>query len=514
MKLWLSITLLLLVTACNRPEIPKSIEDGIAPGTLDRAVEYQYLRVRQQLQQSNGDEIANNWQHMADWYFAYGHYGLAVTAYETAQLAGNDALELDHMLGLAYLNEGRPEQALTQFVKVTSHSRDFVPALLGAGRASEQLGYTNDAKKYFSQAAELDENCIPAILALVRLTDVEMNSDKTGTMLRHAYQLDSRSVPVIYAMARYERKHGNHDVADQLITTIGQEKGEQSRLEYPDPWSDRVRNLQTSVQAHLNRAKQFEAGGVWQRANNAYQMAIAADDNNLSATVAYVEYLLRTKRIPLAERIADQGLQRFPESTKLVSYRGRARLGQGNLQGGLLDALRLVELQPDDAEIRLFAAQLCFIAEQFDRIESLMVAAPNDTINKSIVTDLIALAALAKQANSREEIEMPIGQDLSLAVQARYAASGLTTVNDDSASEILSWNPTTSFEIQSKALWLSSQRRWVQAEDLQISLIANTADKPTPPCRRVNALAKRRLQQIRQRQAVSSVVVKDEYWCN
>jgi tetratricopeptide (TPR) repeat protein len=102
--------------------------------------------------------------------------------------------------------------------------------------------------------------------------------------------------------------------------------------------------------------------------------------------------------VELAERCADQAVQRFPDAAAGWSFKGRLALARGDAIGARGAFLRALAASPDDKALRLtHAAVLHRLGETAGAARTLSEVAPDDEV-------LSARAAYAVAADDREQI--------------------------------------------------------------------------------------------------------------
>jgi tetratricopeptide (TPR) repeat protein len=228
---------------------------------------------------------------------------------QQAAQAEPDQADIQYYLGEAYLLSDEPENALYAYEKAIELNQNFAPAYLGRARALSAIDPEFDLESDLSQSVGLDPNLIAANLDLIAFYLSRGNYEQAVGLL-DSVELVAPDSPLIYAYrSQVLMNSGDYEGAieaaeqayelDQTILNIYKVLGELN-IQFGN-----AREATHFLEIYLRYVKDdpytwavygqalFEVGEQLEQAMQAFDLALALDENSLTALLyrgyAYLE---------------------------------------------------------------------------------------------------------------------------------------------------------------------------------------------------------------------------------
>ena len=228
---------------------------------------------------------------------------------QQAAQAEPDQADIQYYLGEAYLLSDEPENALYAYDKAIELNQNFAPAYLGRARALSAIDPEFDLESDLSQSVGLDPNLTAANLDLIAFY-LSRGSYEQAIVLLDSVELIAPDSPLVYAYrSQVLMKSGDYERAfeaaekayelDQTILDIYKVLGELNIQ------SGDARQAAHFLEIYLRYVKDdaytwavygqalFEGGEQLDQAMQAFDLALALDENSLTALLyrgyAYLE---------------------------------------------------------------------------------------------------------------------------------------------------------------------------------------------------------------------------------
>ena len=246
---------------------------------------------------------------IGDFYLQRGTWSLAIPELEAAVALDSTDAEAQYSLARALFYDGRYDQALETYQRLTARHPDFAPGLLGLGDLLYRAGVA-DPRRYADARGRLEE--------YVRL---EPGDPKGWSLLgRTLYRLGDRD-SALSAMLEAEQLG---DKSKELYTTLG--------LAYADrkEWDRALEWLQKGdlgPREHTLLAQIYEVTGNPDQADSLYRLLLAQDSTSAAAAGIFNELgklRFRARNFPDAERFFERAIALDPRDGEAYFYRGLA----------------------------------------------------------------------------------------------------------------------------------------------------------------------------------------------
>lgn len=259
--------------------------------------------------------------------------GGAEAACREALAKAPDDLDALTLLGDICMRDGRAGRAVKSYRRAAAVARaaerPIKPALLVAlGNALQINGDGRGALAVFNEALEADPESVDARFARASLAWGMGNKSQAVADLKIVAERQPDHVRAVSNLGAALHEAG--DIAGAL--TVMQplaEAGEQDSM------------LLYNFGLALKDGDELDAGIDY------LQQSIALQPDNLNAHIVLVSALISQSRLREAEAVITAALERWPDNTTMLSYRGSARLAAGDREGALEALGRALEVDPE-----------------------------------------------------------------------------------------------------------------------------------------------------------------------
>ena len=256
----------------------------------------------------------------------------AEAACREALSANPDNPEALALLGDVCMKGGRASRAVKQYRRAVdaarSGNRPIKPALLVAfGSALQANGDTGSALAILNEALDADPGFIDARFARAGLTWGMGDKERAVADLKIVVEQQPGHVRAASNLGAALHEAGDIAGALRAMQPLAAAGTQDAMLLY-------------NFGLALKDGEELDAGiGYLQR-------SIALQPDNLNAHIVLVSSLIMRSRLPEAEAAISDALERWPDNTAMLSYRGSARLAAGDREGALEVLRRALEVDP------------------------------------------------------------------------------------------------------------------------------------------------------------------------
>ncbi|MBE9556053.1 MAG: sulfotransferase [Proteobacteria bacterium] len=257
----------------------------------------------------------------------------AETACRNALTAAPDDPDALALLGDICMRSGRANRAAKQYrraIDATKNREQPVkpPLLVALGGALQANGDARGALAVLNEALEADHDFVDARFARAGLA--WGTGDKARAIADLKFVVDCQPDHVRAVSNLGAALHEAGDIVG-AVTAMRPlvEAGEQDAM------------LLYNYGLALKDGEELDVAIV------CLQRSLALQPDNLNAHIVLVSSLIMQSRLAEAEVTISSGLERWPDNTAMLSYRGSARLGSGDREGALEVLAHALEVDPE-----------------------------------------------------------------------------------------------------------------------------------------------------------------------
>ena len=241
-----------------------------------------------------------------------------------------DALAL---LGDVCMRSGRTNRAVKQYrraIDATRNGRRTVkpPLLVALGGALQANGDAHGALSALNEALEADPDFVDARFARAGLAWGMGNKARAIADLTVVVERQPSHVRAVSNLGAALHEAGDIAGAVTAMRPLAEAGERDGMLLY-------------------NFGLALKDGDELDGAIGYLQRSIALQPDNLNAHIVLVSSLITRSRLPEADAAIDTALERWPDNTAMLSYRGAARLGAGDHEGALEMLRRALDVDPE-----------------------------------------------------------------------------------------------------------------------------------------------------------------------
>ncbi len=345
---------------------------------------------------------------------AYGYAEEAVVCYRQATVGQPDEPRWWHLWGCAAESAGTLDDAERVFRQARKLKGDNRATGIRLANVLRQINRREEAKRLFGEVLKLDEKQAAAHAGLGNVALEERDYQSAITHLNRAVELAPGATRLHYSLAMAYRGAGDLDRARSHLRLRGD-----IGLKPDDPWFDELSQLLRGVNVHLNRGKIALAAGAVKDAVAEYRLAVAADDDNVTAHTNLAVALVRLQQFDEAIEQLEEALRIDPRNKSVLYNLASLRANRGDLVRAAILFSRLLKIDPQDLDAHRQLAQVRVSLNQPDEaIEILNTAlslAPSDEAT------ILQLAAVLSSQQQYEE-----AGKLLIDAHRRFPDRGLT----------------------------------------------------------------------------------------
>lgn len=338
--------------------------------------QHDYAGALQQL-----ERVRNNWPQNQDAQLAIADLEFRTANFAKAELEAKKAVDQapDSIEALALLAESSlaakdakvADTAAHRVLELDSNNGDgwYVKGML-----QHAEGDNVGSEKSFRNAITNAPHMIPPVIGLAALREQAGDLKGAEATIRDAASRNPDNVQVRYVLAEFlleQKRAGDAEEVCKQIASIGE----------GDP---------------TNRgalARYFVMTGNNEAGAKEYEAIIQRHPDDLENSLELVAVDIELGRQSAAEQLLNTIGKRSPDDPKMLLFRGRLRIDDGQLEDGVRDLRRVTEMQPKWAIAQYFLGLAYMREGKRDMAETAFGAAAD--LNKSLLAPRVILAALA-----------------------------------------------------------------------------------------------------------------------
>lgn len=267
-----------------------------------------------------------------------GHYAAAQHELEPLLKSAPDSFEVNELLGLVYVAQGKQQRANSFLMKAVRSRPSVAEARTALATNLLALHRSNEAEIQFKKVAEMDPQSYDANHNLGEFYVQTGKIASAVPFLEHAQEIDptayNNGYDLALALEQIERLNGAREQLQRLVT------------------------LHDSAELHSLLAEVEEKSHNYVSSVKEYEQAARMEPNAQNMLNWGAELLLHQTFTPAIE-VFKTGTQRFPQSPQLHNGLGIAFYGAGQIDEAVHAFLRASDLTPSDPLPLTFLGKAC-----------------------------------------------------------------------------------------------------------------------------------------------------------
>jgi len=241
---------------------------------------------------------------------AYHQYDAAVQAYSRARALEPRNGDWASLLGLVELDQGQFDIAAKSFRSALKIRPSDLLAELHLGQCLEGMADWEAARRLYKEILEAHRDCPQAWYGLGRVQAAKGDHPAAAASFTQACNLFPRYGAGQFALAGELRKLGKFSEAELHLALYSKNSAIEPRLE--DPLSERVRQLNQSSTAHLQKGAELDSTGKLDEAIQEQEAVLQSDPKNVQAHINLISLYGRTGERTAAVQHFDAAIQLSP----------------------------------------------------------------------------------------------------------------------------------------------------------------------------------------------------------
>jgi tetratricopeptide (TPR) repeat protein len=346
-----------------------------------------------------------------------GQPAAAIPILQRLLVASPANLQARNLLGIAYLNSSRMEDAAAQFKEALRIDPNFQPALKNLGVAEMALGHRVEAKRNFERFLKLNPTDPVAHLYMGEISFADLHYSEALSHYRQSQGLYLKDPPVVLHFARSAVECKQYTAAIQTAEPL-------------------VRDHPKAELYHL-LGQAYDGAGRTQDAYNALRTATQIDPQDETNYLDLMSLCLAHENWALSLEIADVALDRIAGSWRVRMQRGAVLAMQGRLEDAATEFTAAHRLAPD-ASLPLVASAVLQIERKQPELAVEALRAYRAGHPKDYLVEWFLGEALVQSGSPRQAVE-PLREAVRLnpaAVPPRVLLGRLLAQSGNSESAI------------------------------------------------------------------------------
>lgn len=251
-----------------------------AEAAVREQVEARRSAVDEALADSAGDPAVTA-QAFADLGLAYVTYEFleaAESCFENARRLAPEDFRWHYLLGYLEMIQGDLPAATDLYEQTLALEADFLPAILRLGRSRLEEGRSEEAKRWFGRALELEPTAAAAHEGLGKVAGTVGDFTAAVKHLNRALELEPAANGLHYALAQAHRNLGNLEKAEKHLAEAGD-----VGTRVVDPLINPLADLAAGAQFFLVQGAEAMDDEDFGAAASSYRAALDRDDSNFVA---------------------------------------------------------------------------------------------------------------------------------------------------------------------------------------------------------------------------------------
>jgi len=381
---------------------------AIPPVDLSRVedgVREQIRRVQAELAgapEAAAERASESYASLGRLYAAYEFQEAAEVCFGNAQALAPEDYRWPYYLGRIREQQGRLEEALSEYRRAAALRPQYGAALLRAGGLLLRLGQTRTAERAFQGALELDPKSGAAQAGLGRSALALADPKRAIERLQAALALAPEASSLHYELAMAYRQTGAVEQARAHLARRGAvEPG------FADPLAEELEELKTGKRIRWLRAAGFYQSGKFREAAAEFQKILAGDPADAVAHTDYGSTLMHLGDAAGALEQNREALRLAPGSTR-VRYNLATALAHTGSEAEAVEHYRAaVKLDPGSKDAQFHLANLLMrLGRDDEALAHYAAAIELDPANWfAAFMQAMARVRLGRYAEARENLE-------------------------------------------------------------------------------------------------------------
>ncbi|MFZ0463256.1 MAG: tetratricopeptide repeat protein [Candidatus Acidiferrum sp.] len=275
------------------------------------------------------------------------------------------------LLGMILGREGKFDQALEEFSKVSAMNPGDARSYVDVGLIDLQLQHTSDAEQNEKKAIQVNPKYLAAYSALADIYRVEKEPALAEQALQQGIQANPDAFKLYAECAVVFMSEGKQSQAEQILQQ-GMQANPNSVPLYMESanflWSEGKKSDVDGVLAKLSSQMPkstdvaekigdfYFQRKMTDQALSAYQRALSIDGKNLEIQNRIEDLYLSTHQTDLAAKLDEELVKQFPTDVNVRIDHGRLLMAQNRLPEAVDALQKVVADVPDSAQAHFFLA--------------------------------------------------------------------------------------------------------------------------------------------------------------
>lgn len=233
---------------------------------------------------------------------------------------------------------------------------DYLPLIVSGGLAFEQTDQTDEARRWFEAAVELDANCAPALEGLAALA---LRDDDLAAARRHLTRATRAAPEYAPAWRMLAQVHDRESKSDLAAIARRRAARGSDALPIADPERSRLAMAEGVLPDHrIMREREALARGDVQAAIDEWNAHVALDPTSAVAHKRLCGLAVRARRDDVAKAHLEKALELEPGSAAPHIAYGAALVAAGRTDDALSAFRAGLTREPDSVAVRVHLGSL------------------------------------------------------------------------------------------------------------------------------------------------------------